>query len=123
MSTTTGNVSVELYSGANDHLVELSLAKLREQVPLTGATVEVRVTDASGADVTGVVWPIALVETDQVPIVVDGVSITAQRYAAVIDAVADIQEDRRYTVKITSTHPEEFDDEFEVERVARRRTG
>lgn len=119
--TISAGVDAVLYAGANDHVIELSLARRIEQTPLSGADVKVTMYEVGGDEVGGVAWPLTLTQTDEVTIEHGGVSYQAQQYAATIDAVSDIVENRRYKIVITSTHSEGFSDQFIFERVAVRR--
>lgn len=121
MTITAGLFDVTLYAGRNDHLAEISLTKVREQEALTGATVEITLTDEEGVEVPGLVWPLAMAPESLVTIDVDGVELPAQRYSTTMDAVIDLEPDKRYIVRITSTHPDGYDDQFWFDRVAVRR--
>jgi hypothetical protein len=117
-------IKAELYGGANDNLVEISLAKLRDATPLTGATVTVTVADhVTGQAVTGASLPITMQEVDQHYITSeeDGSQVLAQRYRGTLPSQLNLVYGRLYDITILVVHAGGYDGECIITRPAKKR--
>lgn len=75
----------------NDHAVHLTGLADGDGAAVTSATVEARVMDSSGADVSGVTWPVALTHTG------------SGNYSGTIDKAIVLQEGAIYYLDVTAT--------------------